>query len=875
MSRNYVIINGVNSLTIKGLAINIMPPITKPLMRTMREEIDGRNGDINTELGYQAYDKQIEVGLFGNYDIDEIIAFFNSKGTIVFSDENDKFYNFQILDKIDFAKMVKFRTAMINIHCQPFKYPLTDTPVDVAYEYVESTGENLTLNNTEASSLKMDLKGNTSQASYTGKNLLNVDRNTTTQNGLVFTINEDKTILVTGTFSSTTYFNLHSGKYPIEANTTYTLGGTVSSSARLRIRLFDSNQTQTREQYLQSTSGYTFTTANNEAYYDVFIVMYALSSPVLFKPMLVKGSTLGDYEPYVGEIPSPNPQFPQPVEVVTGNNVVKVCGKNIFDKSKLTYILNYYVDSSGNLAYGSYNKLAYVKLQPNKTYTLSQTKISSNTNRVGLFSVQPIQQVGLQGTLIGTFNSGSPIDCTFTTTNDAVYLAWTYCNTNSMGDYTEQDMIDSIQIEVSSTASEYEPYQEQSYEINLGKNLFDKDTMTTRIYGYLMENLTTWAYASGGYSIKIPCEPNTNYTISANNTNETIFRAGVTDSDDTPVSGTTISVYSVTRYANTNTPIYVTSGANAKYIVIQVGVDTASDTFNTLQVEKGNQATSYSAYFPPIELCIIGDYQDTIKYENEKWYLYKEIGKNFLDGSVSWTENQEQTYVKQYLMSGSDLDSNIASGTYYIMSDHFKFKYGNPTASTNEDYMWVYQKRVVLDIRKTIVADRNALKTWMGDNKPIFYYRLETPTNTEITNATLISQLNAIKQAMSYSGQTNITQDNSDKPFMIDATALKKGSDTAVLNNIGNIYSKPVIALQGTGIVNIYNDGVQAFQVDMSEENNIIIDTEMMEAYTPTKLANRQVTGDYSKFMIDTGSHDVKFDGELTEATITRYVRWL
>lgn len=129
--RNYVIINGTNSLTIQGLAIKTLPPISKPLMRTMREEIDGRNGDITTELGYSAYDKTIEVGLFGTYNINDVIKFFNSSGTITFSNEADKYYNFQISDPIDFEEMIKFRTATINLHCQPFKYPLTNTPVSL------------------------------------------------------------------------------------------------------------------------------------------------------------------------------------------------------------------------------------------------------------------------------------------------------------------------------------------------------------------------------------------------------------------------------------------------------------------------------------------------------------------------------------------------------------------------------------------------------------------------------------------------------------------------------------------------------------------------------------------------------------------------
>lgn len=125
--RNYVIINGVNSLTIPGLAIKSLPPITKPVQRTLREEIDGRDGDLITELGYGAYDKEIEIGLFGNFDVDQIIAYFNQKGTITFSNEPDKVYYFQALAQVDYEELIKFREAGVTLHCQPFKYPLTAT----------------------------------------------------------------------------------------------------------------------------------------------------------------------------------------------------------------------------------------------------------------------------------------------------------------------------------------------------------------------------------------------------------------------------------------------------------------------------------------------------------------------------------------------------------------------------------------------------------------------------------------------------------------------------------------------------------------------------------------------------------------------------
>jgi phage-related protein len=124
--RNYIELNGVNSQTIQGLLIQELPPITKPKIRANIEEIDGRNGDIITELGYSAYDKTFSIGLYGDFDINQIISFFNSSGTVTFSNEEDKYYNYTILDQIDFNRLIRFRTATVKMHVQPFKYSLTD-----------------------------------------------------------------------------------------------------------------------------------------------------------------------------------------------------------------------------------------------------------------------------------------------------------------------------------------------------------------------------------------------------------------------------------------------------------------------------------------------------------------------------------------------------------------------------------------------------------------------------------------------------------------------------------------------------------------------------------------------------------------------------
>ena len=123
---SFIILNGRKSTTVKGLLIQSLPPISKPLMRTSVEEIDGRDGDVITKLGYSAYDKQMSIGLFGDFDIDEVIEYFNSEGSVIFSNELDKYYYYKIIAQIDYEKLLRFRTATVTFHVQPFKYSAVD-----------------------------------------------------------------------------------------------------------------------------------------------------------------------------------------------------------------------------------------------------------------------------------------------------------------------------------------------------------------------------------------------------------------------------------------------------------------------------------------------------------------------------------------------------------------------------------------------------------------------------------------------------------------------------------------------------------------------------------------------------------------------------
>lgn len=139
--RPYIIINGQSSMEVNGLLISSLPPITKPQMRVTAEEIDGRDGDIVTELGFSAYDKPVEIGLHGEFDIDEVIDFFNQSGKVTFSNEPDKYYNFAQYNAIDFEKLIRFKTAKVDFHVQPFKFSLNESEKEFDFSSSATSGE--------------------------------------------------------------------------------------------------------------------------------------------------------------------------------------------------------------------------------------------------------------------------------------------------------------------------------------------------------------------------------------------------------------------------------------------------------------------------------------------------------------------------------------------------------------------------------------------------------------------------------------------------------------------------------------------------------------------------------------------------------------
>ena len=444
--RNYIILNGNNSNEITGLLIQSLPPITKPLIRTTIEEIDGRDGDIVTNLGYSAYDKEISIGLYGDYDVDEVIKYFhdNQKGQVVFSNEDDKYYNYEIINQIDFERLIRFKTATVTLHCQPFKYDEDEEQIQVDATQVTGEGTDLTLEYTiQNASLALIPKGDTQQDSTTGKNLFtgifrqgtNADLYATTRIycDSNYYIEQGKTY----TFSSD--LNYSSFKYGIN------ISGTQLPSSPL---IYDSGW---------KTANFTFT-ANVSGYLGVALAKsdnsnLTPSDVSSYHFQLEENNTATTYEPYTNGA-SPNPSYPQPIQVVTGRNDINVCGKNLIDTSKVYSYTIYTGSSTVSPTTGRYAYL--MKVKPNTKYTFSRNAVG--TASLSYLALFDNFIVGQNNIYTSATNVGSNLTQTITTGANTKYVMFL----SGSGESTN------IQLEQGETASTYEAYTGYTQEINLG-----------------------------------------------------------------------------------------------------------------------------------------------------------------------------------------------------------------------------------------------------------------------------------------------------------------------------------------------------------------------------------------------------------------------
>lgn len=938
--RNYIILNGKNSNQINGLLIQELPPISKPLLRNQIEEIDGRDGDIVTPLGYSAYDKEFTIGLYKDFDVNEVAAYFNSEGTVIFSNEPDKYYYYQITAQIDFERLVRYRTATVTMHCQPFKYSATEQPIteDVSGT-VSDEGTNIALENTaEAPFNTLDLKGNTEQDTLSGKNLAKLKDGTYSYSaagqtwniadGVIRATRTDVTHqggainIATGAVAqwaigviSDDHLTGSGGTYTLTFRRAGNVAPSSTSTAKVCIYGFiyddDGGSTSGNGQMLvdissQSSGTYTLNLAADKHLGAlVFYSQYISYSDVEFKVQLEQG-TATDFEPYCGGIQSPNPDYPQDIRVVTGENVVKVTGKNILKPSENLHAsrqgLTNVVNDDGSITTSgkptaNWNTVVYPsvditdRLEDGETYTISQRV---KTNKLYL-------QVNARNKNTGTVQHIALNDATsksFTVDRSSYDYGYTIQSPliTTWGDDTPA-ITNYYQIEKSSQATDFESYQEQTYPVSLmGKNIIDVSAL-----GSGTINGLTYSVASDG-TISVSGTSTTSthlampYTLPQRLLGKTVtfsYSGDWGNLSDAGIKQNTNGIGLTLRSSTTSATSTITQNYIdiANRLDIWVGNRRTVNAAFKLQLELGDEATAYEQY-TPIELCGLmdTDYRDRIYKNADKWYIHKEIGKYVLTGA-----SQENWYISGQSLKCNSLNDlgypDMSSEYAYIsrLTTQLYSNYGlvEPAANIFDGAPY----RVGLGYKgggggtKDAIYVSNGTITAVDDWRALLaatplicYYALATPTDTEITNKTLIEQLDDIYyHAHAYKGRTHIRSSaaTGNVPFVISAEVVEDNEST--ITNAGNYLSKPKITVYGSGDISLYINDMHVLKITLGDEGYITIDTAQMEAYKDTldNLKNRLVIGDYSNARLKPGANKIHFTGKVTKYVVENYSRWL
>ena len=507
------------------------------------------------------------------------------------------------------------------------------------------------------------LYGKSTQATRSGKNLLENTGVSNTINGITFTVNDDKTILANGNNNGTANSNFIINNYYLKAGT-YILNGCPSGGSSTTYRLAIQKTSGWSVLALDTGSGskqFTIDEATN-IQVAIFIQKGQTVSNLLFKPMIRLSSIIDDtYEQY-GVMPSPD--YPSPIDSITEINAT-VTGKNLFDGTGWRLVQSgngFPTPSTGatiissdknNISFTSTQwtyagvESGFIKVKANETYTFSAS-FTTPTNRFF------ITQYNESKVRLSTLNSiVNPLqNTTFTTTNDG-YITIAFTNTTTAQTTYK---IENIQLEQSPTASSYEEYKSNSLTINL----------------------------------------------------------------------------------------------------------------------QGN------------ELCSIGDVKDELVVENGRAKIIKRVDKIILNGSERWGQNVNQTKDNTSYYYSYVLD-NLAKKSSQVGTLRSNFFINQETYNVDREgiSMSAAAPYLRLRINTSIASTAEKLLTWLSTHNVEVYYVLETPIDIEITDPTLLAQLNALEQITQYK-HTYITITGDDLTPEADFTYI----NNVVINNTDSVLGK-------------------------------------------------------------------------------------
>lgn len=266
--------------------------------------------------------------------------------------------------------------------------------------YTNNNGDTALNDSDDGKIQDLVIYGKSERKQYKGKNLLNILKRNITLNGIVYTVNDDGTVILNGTASDVVDVVV-SSSFHIEKGKTYRMTGWVKGQAGI-LYMLNLNETVS-----DNGDGITFVYNGDTTDAKVIHVQCQKNTVfhnVVIKPMIVDASiypdtTYDDYEPYTGGKPSPSPEYPQEIKAVV-NPVIKTYGKNLLkvtfqdemqdgvtctNNGDGTYTLNGTATRQTDFSlFGKYDSTVRIPTDIRKTYIIKKSGNSNIQFHVGV-----------------------------------------------------------------------------------------------------------------------------------------------------------------------------------------------------------------------------------------------------------------------------------------------------------------------------------------------------------------------------------------------------------------------------------------------------------------------------------------------------------
>ena len=613
------------------------------------------------------------------------------------------------------------------------------------------------------------LFGNTTQFTTTGKNLFGASQASRTDNGVTSSISDGIiTLKNTTTASGTIGIGNQTIDYTPEGGDTYTFtiwlesGSatfTLPDDCGFYIRKPDGTAYASNASIVMSKIrqyGYQSTTFTAPDATPMRFLISANKAGITFNNVVLrvqveKSSSRTDWEPYTGKAASPSPSYPQTVNVVSNEQEVRITKNNLLpapaDWSQNVNGLqidcvNGVYKLQGRASSGSSSSLYNLKepytVRHGDYFHLGNTITDSHVN---------VQFIFADGIGAGIVGSPSEIGRIISLDQyEGRTLNRVRCNFNPNFDL--DIVMKPMILHDIATATEFEPYQGQSYKINLGKNLipFTNQDFTVNSVRFYVQNGTLYldgACTSETLTSHTQFKNNFAFTLEAGTYTFSMGTSGTLRpislkkySDDSNISSLSSVQMQTTFTLSEQTQVYI-----GFYLV---SGNSYSNTKYEVQIERGSIKTDFAPYKTPIELCKIGTYQDYIYEDDGEWYKHAEIYKIEWNGTEAWQQYNSNVY----LIAGTyPAGTGTSSGIRVLdgICNRHIFTNSNNDITYNSAAHTGFEIRNLVSYWGLATATVADWKTWLQSHNIVIYNALATPTDTKITDQELIQQLSTIK----------------------------------------------------------------------------------------------------------------------------------